>query len=651
MIEALFHASIRGAVVVAVVWGVCRLVPNLPASTRAWLWWCASASFVVALCWTTPVTLAVLTPDRVSADVQHAELIDAAAVATTPSAPEVSASLSTAMSSPLTPADDRFPWRDGLAAIWFAGVVLSGAIGVRRWREAARLLRTSVPASPAVEATTEELAARLGIAHPLRVRLHSAVDVPCVVGLWRPTIVLPASPRDDSGDVVRMSICHELAHLRRRDLWLGCVPALAERLFFFHPFARLAVSEYALAREAACDAVVLDTLGVAPRRYGQWLLDLGVGRRASSLVGAGASGSGYHLRRRLLMLEQARLRSTRGRLVVAASLALLVAVVVPWRLVARQPPTLATVDIALASQPLSAAAAPGDTLASPMPDVTAAQPPVERAMPPAAQIATPPPPCVTTTPVSARAPDDPNVRSNASPVNGWWHMSADKALWVPSPPPGEATIGLGRYWVRPAGQGLTVRGRRLDGDAPPVLMEETPAEAQYGFFFGGPSIPTEGCWEFDVTSGTSRVTFVMEIHTWFEAFAQRPQTRVTFEDEVGRIESGGAGLVVTAIVVEDPATRTRRLGGARLELRDATRTVTLYEPFERLEGTRRTLERAAAGEFPTMVYAVGGTHNITPAEVLTIRGQEHTFRFASHTHVDIARLLVAAGDSLRARLP
>lgn len=263
------------------------------------------------------------------------------------------------------------------------------------------------------------------------------------------------------------------------------------------------------------------------------------------------------------------------------------------------------------------------------------------------QAATPAlPPCATTTPVHARAPDDPN----ASPVTGWWHMSADKALWVPSPPPGESTLGVGRYWVRPAGQGLIVRGRRLDGDAPPVLMEESAADARYGFFFGGPPTPTEGCWEFDVTSGPSRVTFVTEIHYGFEAFAQRPQTRVTFENEVGHIESGGTRLVVTAIVVEDPATRTRRLGGARLDLRDATGSVTLYEPFERLEGTRRTLERAAAGEFPTLVYAIGRTHNITPAESLTIRGQQHTFRFETHTHADAARLLLAAGDALRTQL-
>jgi beta-lactamase regulating signal transducer with metallopeptidase domain len=650
MIEALVHASIRGAVVVGVVWGVCRLFPALPAATRTWLWWCASASFLVALGWTAPVALEVLAPQRASREVQDTHHVDTAGVASTPLASETLARLQASTASSVTTQNPRLTWLDGLAAIWLAGALVSGAIGARRWREVVRLLRTSQPASSAVEATTAELAERLGIRHPPRVRLHSAVDVPYIVGLWRPTIVLPASPRDDSSEAVRMSICHELAHVVRRDLWLGWVPALAERIFFFHPLARAAASEYALSREAACDAVVVETLAIAPGRYGRWLVDLGAARRTSGLVVAGASGPGDHLRRRLLMLERIRVRTRRTRLLAVAIVVLIAVVVVPWRLVARQP-TSASRDIALASAIASPAEAQEEQLTPTMPATTAVQPPtpVEPVTAPLPQTATPTlQPCATTTPVHARAPDDPN----ASPVTGWWHMSADKALWVPSSPPGEATTGLGRYWLRPAGQGLTVRGRRLDGDAPPVLMVEGQGDGYWtnGFFFGGPSIPSEGCWEFEVTSGSSRVRFVTEIHTRFEAFAERPQTRVTFENEVGRIESGGTSLAVTAIVIEDPATRTRRLGGARLDLRDATRAVTLYEPFERLEGTRGTLERAAAGEFPSMVYAIGGTHNITPGEFLTIRGRAHTFTFASHTHVDAARLLVAAGDALRAQL-
>ena len=82
-----------------------------------------------------------------------------------------------------------------------------------------------------------------------------------------------------------MAICHELVHLRRGDLWLGCVPALAERLFFFHPLAHVAAREDPLAREAACDAAVLRAMDATPQDYGRLLLALGVSPLARGLRG------------------------------------------------------------------------------------------------------------------------------------------------------------------------------------------------------------------------------------------------------------------------------------------------------------------------------------------------------------------------------
>ena len=72
------------------------------------------------------------------------------------------------------------------------------------------------------------------------VRVSDRVNTPLVAGFGRPVVLLPAgrfealTPRQQE-----MAICHELTHLKRADLWLGCVPALAERLFFFHPLAHV----------------------------------------------------------------------------------------------------------------------------------------------------------------------------------------------------------------------------------------------------------------------------------------------------------------------------------------------------------------------------------------------------------------------------
>ena len=98
-----------------------------------------------------------------------------------------------------------------------------------------------------------------------------------------------------------MALGHELLHVRRADLLLGLVPALAARCFFFHPLARLVEREHALAREEACDAAVVARLAPSPRAYGRLLLELSLGCGAP-LRTAAAAITHPTLHRRLKML-------------------------------------------------------------------------------------------------------------------------------------------------------------------------------------------------------------------------------------------------------------------------------------------------------------------------------------------------------------
>ena len=137
---------------------------------------------------------------------------------------------------------------------------------------------------------------------------------PLAVGLLHPAVILP--PRLLAGlsaQEQRMALAHELAHLRRRDLWLGWVPALAQALFFFHPLVRRAGREYALAREEACDAEALQATGAAPADYGRLLLAFGVARPHGALAALGASAHLHALKRRLHMLENADVESRQAR--------------------------------------------------------------------------------------------------------------------------------------------------------------------------------------------------------------------------------------------------------------------------------------------------------------------------------------------------
>jgi hypothetical protein len=188
------------------------------------------------------------------------------------------------------------------------------------------------------------------------------VESPIITGVWRPLILVP-DPRFMalSPEQQRMALCHELAHVKRGDLWLGSVPAVAERIFFFHPLVRLAAREYAFWREAACDAAVLAALGTVPQAYGRLLLDLGVAQPPVTLAAAGAAWSFSNLKRRIVMLNQPNRPSMTARIVVAAVLAAALVAIAPLKLVARPSAAAAVPSVSFpmpGAMPVPASAAP-----------------------------------------------------------------------------------------------------------------------------------------------------------------------------------------------------------------------------------------------------------------------------------------------------
>lgn len=209
-----------------------------------------------------------------------------------------------------------------------------------------------------------------------RLRVSDAIISPQVTGLWQPTVLLPAI-HALSADEAAMAIAHELAHLRRGDLWLAWVPALAQCLFCFHPLVRWAMREYALNRESACDAQVLRHDRAAPQEYGRLLLRLGVAQPMHAGL-ASASPSFHNLKRRLTMLQQTVNQPpsrTRGWLLVA--LIALVGVL-PYRV------TAAGAD----SKP----ATPASTRANQLPLLPPPPPPPVPPTPPAPPVPPVPPP-------------------------------------------------------------------------------------------------------------------------------------------------------------------------------------------------------------------------------------------------------------------
>ncbi|WP_369978285.1 M56 family metallopeptidase [Xanthomonas bundabergensis] len=390
LLSRLLATSVQAAVLVAAIWALCRWLPALPAATRCRLWWLVGAQTVLGLLWAGAVHLPVLpaapAPVAVAATALPAASLQAAgaANATAAAAPHASTPQAASAAAPLS-------WAQALVALWLAGVLLGVLRSAHAYRASRRLVRASVPCTDAALLGALRLAADAhGLREPPQLRLSAQIDSPQLIGPWRPVLLLPAQRLAAMhADDLDMALTHELVHLQRRDLWWGLLPALAQHLFFFHPLVHLAVREYALAREAACDAAVVAGHRHCRHNYARLLVRLGVAPRPAAGV-ASASPSFVSLKRRLLMLQSTASFSRLGAGLITAAIAL--AGVMPLRLVAK--PVLANATPVAASPispvapaapatpaaPAAPAAAPSivaSVLARPAPTPpTAPQPPV-----------------------------------------------------------------------------------------------------------------------------------------------------------------------------------------------------------------------------------------------------------------------------------
>ena len=195
------------------------------------------------------------------------------------------------------------------------------------------------------------------------------IVVPKVVGLLRPTILLPASALSGlSAGELEMILAHELAHVRRHDMWVNLLQRLAEAALFFNPALWLLSRRISSLREYCCDE--LACRGAEPRgggahlRYAQALLRVvelsqAAGTARADTAALAASGrSPSELRRRVARLFGEPLREplqlSRGGFVLLLGLgALLMAGPLLWQAQAEPPVESVRSQIEDAEEPQS----------------------------------------------------------------------------------------------------------------------------------------------------------------------------------------------------------------------------------------------------------------------------------------------------------
>ncbi len=145
---------------------------------------------------------------------------------------------------------------------WLGGVcllslrLLLGMVGVQRLR----FSRMAVPET--LIASANRIGSRLALRSIPRVFASDKVREAVAVGLVRPIVLLPLSWLTEMPpEVLEAVLAHELAHIRRWDLWVNMFQRLMETFLFYHPAVWWLSRRIRQEREMCCDELAVAATG------------------------------------------------------------------------------------------------------------------------------------------------------------------------------------------------------------------------------------------------------------------------------------------------------------------------------------------------------------------------------------------------------
>lgn len=164
-------------------------------------------------------------------------------------------------------------WGLWLFAAWVVGFAWQIFRVALQFRRLSGLLTHSQPADGAIQQEVDGLCAKLKIRRVPRVVVTNCDVSPFACGMLRPVIVITTRVvtqyRDEE---VRQILLHELAHVKRYDLWWAWLTEMCRMVYFWHPLAYMVARRVQLERELACDQLAMSVGDFNAADYAETLI-------------------------------------------------------------------------------------------------------------------------------------------------------------------------------------------------------------------------------------------------------------------------------------------------------------------------------------------------------------------------------------------
>ncbi|HWL93744.1 MAG TPA: M56 family metallopeptidase [Phycisphaerae bacterium] len=213
------------------------------------------------------------------------------------------------------------------ATVWITGFLGLVAMRIGAARQLRLRLRTAVPAPTAVQAEVAEIARTMKLPGPPRTVCVELAVSPMIWFNDGPVLILPRGlwrQLDSAGR--RVVLCHELAHLKRRDHWIARVEFLIGAVYWWHPLVWWIRGRLREEAENCCDAWVTWLEPCGRKVYADVLIqtkafmnEADAGSRAGAI--GMASGAARRFARRLTMVMTRQDTPMMSRATVAMALA------------------------------------------------------------------------------------------------------------------------------------------------------------------------------------------------------------------------------------------------------------------------------------------------------------------------------------------
>jgi beta-lactamase regulating signal transducer with metallopeptidase domain/HEAT repeat protein len=189
-------------------------------------------------------------------------------------APRTDASVSTTHNGGVFSRLQRMNGTTLVVSLWAAVMLAIGASLAWAGFTLRRIVTQATPLdAPSWLTPLWEVSDRLGLEEPPRLLRSEEAKMPFACGMLTPTIVLPTECESWSLDRRHAVLLHELAHVRRHDLFGHTLGRLVCAVYWFHPLVWTAAKQLRSESERACDDLAL-ACGTRATDYAEHLLDI-----------------------------------------------------------------------------------------------------------------------------------------------------------------------------------------------------------------------------------------------------------------------------------------------------------------------------------------------------------------------------------------